>query len=165
DPQVLRLDAVERRKRAAEDVVEAAELGRSLEREQVGRLLDDADHRVVAARVEADRADLLLGQVPALAAEADALLDLDDRGGERERLVLRYAQQVEREPLRGARPDPGQARQLRDEIVDGGREHGGSVPRCPGWTTREPSVTPASHFCVGTWYRRALLEARQAEAA
>src|SRR5439155_2855783 len=154
DPQVLRLDAVERRKRAAEDVVEAAELGRSLEREQVGRLLDDADHGVVAARVEADRADLLLRQVPALAAEANALLDLDDRGGERERLVLGHAQQMEGEPLRGARPDPRQASQLRDEVVDGRGEHGGSVPRCPGWTTRAPSVTPESHFCVGTWYQR-----------
>jgi hypothetical protein len=37
-------------------VVEAAELGCALERDQVDRLLDDADDRVVAARIETDRA-------------------------------------------------------------------------------------------------------------
>ena len=84
DPQVLGLDAVERRERAAEHVVEAAVLVRALERDHVDRLLDDADDGAVAARVEADRAELLLGQVAALAAEADALLDLLDRVRERD---------------------------------------------------------------------------------
>jgi hypothetical protein len=60
-------------------VVEPAELGRPLDRDQVDRRLDHADQGVVAAAVEADRADLVLGQVPALAAEADALLHLGDR--------------------------------------------------------------------------------------
>ncbi len=39
-----------------------------------------------------------------------------DRRRERERLVLRRAQQVEGEPLRGARADARQPRQLRDEF-------------------------------------------------
>ena len=43
--------AVDRRQRAAEHVVEAAELVGALERDHVGGLLDDADHRAVAARV------------------------------------------------------------------------------------------------------------------
>ena len=30
---------------------------------------------------------------------------------------------MERQPLRGARADPGQAGQLRDEVVDGGAQH------------------------------------------
>ena len=30
---------------------------------------------------------------------------------------------MERQPLRGARADAGQARQLRDEVVDGGAQH------------------------------------------
>ena len=76
DAQVARLDAVERRERAAEHVVEAAELRRPLERDDVDRLLDDADQRVVAPRVGADAAELLLGEVAALAAEAHALLHL-----------------------------------------------------------------------------------------
>ena len=57
----------------------------------------------------------------------DALLHLGDRLGERERLLLRDREQVERQPLRGARADPGQARQLRDEVVDGGAQHGGRL--------------------------------------
>jgi hypothetical protein len=38
---------------------------------------------------------------------------------------------VEREPLRRARADPRQARQLGDEVLDGGREHGAIVPLNP----------------------------------
>ena len=72
DPEVAGLDAVERRERAAEDVVEAAVLVRPLEREHVDGLLDDADHRAVAPRVGADAAELLLGEVAALAARPDA---------------------------------------------------------------------------------------------
>src|SRR5207244_2821755 len=105
DPQVFRLDAVERGERAAEDVVEAAKLVRPLERDEVDRLLDDADEGVVAASVDADAAELLLGEVPALAAEADALLDLVDRARERRRLVLRDLEEVEGEPLRRRRAD------------------------------------------------------------
>jgi hypothetical protein len=104
-------------------VVEAAVLVRSLERDQVGRVLDDADQRVVAAGVEADRAHLVLRQVPALVAEPDARLDLLDRRSERERLVLRDPQEVEREPVRRARADTGQPRQLRDQVLDTRREH------------------------------------------
>jgi hypothetical protein len=69
---VFRLDAVERRERAAEDVVKASELACPLDRQQIDGLLDDADQGVVTARVQADRADLVLGQVAALPAEADA---------------------------------------------------------------------------------------------
>ena len=79
DAQVAGLDAVERRERAAEHVVEPAVLVRPLEREHVDGLLDDADDRAVAPRVRADAAELLLGQVAALAARPDALLDVGDR--------------------------------------------------------------------------------------
>ena len=96
---------------------------RPLERDDVDGLLDDAHDRAVAPRVGADHAELLLGQVAAVAAEVHALLHLADRLGERERLLRRHGEQVERQPLRGARADPGQARQLRDEVVDGGAQH------------------------------------------
>ena len=96
---------------------------RALDREEVGGLLHDADDRAVAASVEADRAELLLGQVSALTAEADALLDLANRVGERDRLLLRDAQKVEREPLRRAGADAGQARELGDQVVDERAEH------------------------------------------
>ena len=128
DPQVLGLDAVERRERAAEDVVEAAVLVRPLERDHVDGLLDDADDGAVAARVEADRAELLLGQVAALAAEADALLDLLDRVRERDGLVLLRREDVESESLRRPRADPGQPRQLRDQVVHRGAQHPHNLP-------------------------------------
>jgi predicted enzyme related to lactoylglutathione lyase len=123
DAQVLGIDAVDRGERAAEDVVQATKLARSLDRDQVDRLLDDADQRVVAAGVETDRTALLLGEVPALVAEADALLHVLDRGGERECLVLGTLQEVEREAVRSASPDAGEARKLRDKVLDGGAEH------------------------------------------
>ena len=126
-----------RAERAAEDVVEAAVIRvRALERDDVDRLLDDADRGVVAACVEADRACLFLGQVPALAAEADALLHLVERGGERGCLLRRALEDVEREPLRGALADPGQACQLRDEVLDGGAEHRAIVPATVGRSVR-----------------------------
>src|ERR1700675_3704607 len=112
------LDTVERRERAAEHVVEAAKLVRPLERNESGRLLDDADQRGVAPLVDADRAQRVLGEVAALVAEADALLHVADLLGERERLRLRHLEQGEPEPLRRALADAGQARQLRNEIVD-----------------------------------------------
>ena len=122
------LDAVDRRQRATEDVVQAAIFVRALQGDEVRRLLDDADERPVAPLVAADLTALLFGQVPALAAEADALLDLVDRRREGLRLVTRDSEQVEREPMRGTRADSGQARQLRDEVVDGRREHVRIVP-------------------------------------
>ena len=48
-----------------------------------------------------------VGEVEAHLAQADPLLDLADRVGERERVLLAGAQQVEGEPLRGAAADPG----------------------------------------------------------
>jgi hypothetical protein len=106
---VLRLDSVERRKGAAEDVVEAAVLVCSLDRDHVDGLLDHADGAAVAPPVRADRAELLLGQVAALAAEPNELLHVLDRRGERERLLLRRREQVEREPLRRPLADARQA--------------------------------------------------------
>ena len=77
----------------------------------------------VAAGVGADDAELFLGQVAALAAEADPLLHLPDRVGERARLLLGDAQEVERQPLRRPGADAGQARKLSDEVVDDRAEH------------------------------------------
>ena len=101
---------------------------RPLDRDQVGRLLHHADHGAVAPRVAADLAGLLLGEVAALGAEADALLDLLECGRERQGLVLRHPEEVEGEPLSRPRPDSGQPRQLRDEVLDRGRKHLSILP-------------------------------------
>jgi hypothetical protein len=79
DPQVLGVDAVDRRQRAAEHVIAAAVLVGALERDHVRGLLDDADQRGVAALVLADPAARSLREVAADLAQADPLLDVADR--------------------------------------------------------------------------------------
>ena len=105
DPQPIRADAVDRRDRAVEDVVEALELARPLEGEDVERLLDDAQAGLVAARVAADRTERLIADVEAAVAEDDLVADVDERRGERARLGVLGPQQVEGQPLGGLRAD------------------------------------------------------------
>ena len=119
DLQALGADAVDRRDRAVEDVVEALELGRPLEREHVERLLDDAQPALVAARVAADRAQRLVADVEAALAEDDLVAHGDERRGERPRLRVGRAQQVVGQALGGLRADAGQAGERLDEPGDG----------------------------------------------
>ena len=107
DAQVAGLDAVERRQRSAENVVQAAILAGALDRDDVDRLLDDADDGAVAPRVRADLAELLLGQVPALAAEAHARLDVLDRASELERVLGRVESMWNASRCAVRRPIPG----------------------------------------------------------
>ena len=79
DAQIVGADAVERREHAVQHVVAAAKAAGALDREQIGRRGDHADEARVAARVAAQRARILLGEVHAHRAEADLLLDLDER--------------------------------------------------------------------------------------
>ena len=87
DVQVGGLHAVERAEGAAQHVVEAVELARALDGDDVGRLLDDADEARLAARVGADGAQLAFGEVEALPAEPDLLLDLGDGRRQRQDLL------------------------------------------------------------------------------
>ena len=177
DPQMLGLDAVDRRERAAEHVVQAPELVRPLEREQVGRLLDDADERAVAARVAADRRSAPPRSGSRTRGRSGLVLDVADRVGERERLLLRDAQQMEGEAVRRARADSRQARQLRDEVLDGRGEHGRIVPagRMPsGWTAKSASLNrsrgthrgqPRAHAGTSRLPHRALRPLRTIQSA
>ena len=124
DPQVLGVDAVDGRQGPPEHVVEAAELVRALERDDVARLLDDAHERPVAALVLADPAARPLGQVEADLAEPDALLDLPDRGDERDCLVVLDSEQVEGQSLCRALADAREPAQLGDQALDRRRLHG-----------------------------------------
>ena len=76
DVQVLGVDSVDRRQRAAQHVVAARPLVGALDRDDVARLLDDADQLGVAARVLTDAAARADRQVEADLALADGLLDL-----------------------------------------------------------------------------------------
>src|SRR6266567_2117276 len=75
-PQILGADAVERGKRAKQDVVAPAELAGALEREEIVGLLDDAQDALVSLRVAADAAGILFRDVEADAAVDDARLEL-----------------------------------------------------------------------------------------
>jgi hypothetical protein len=94
------------------------ELARALDRDHVAGLLDHADRRRLTPVVLADAAGRLGREVEADLALPDGLLDLADGVGERERLLVGGAEDVEGEPLRGALPDAGQARELGDQSVD-----------------------------------------------
>ena len=174
DLQVLGVDAVDRRQRAAEHVVAPAVLVRALDRDDVAGLLDDADQARVAPLVLADPAARLVGEVEAHLAQADALLDLADRVGERVGVLGRGAQDVERQPLRGALPDARQLAELGDEALDGRgvqgwalalllRAAGGAVRRAAG--QRPPGRRAAAEAAEAAAEAERLERAGRVEAA
>ena len=92
---------------------------RALDRQQVGGLFDHADHLPAAARVGAERARVALGEREADRAQADLVLDREERVGQALRVVAVGAQDVEGEARGGALADPGQARELLDQAGHG----------------------------------------------
>jgi hypothetical protein len=97
----------------------------ALDGDDVAGLLDDADLPRVAALVRANPAARAVGEVEADLAEADLLLDLADRVGQRVGVLGVGAQDVEGQPLGGARPDARQLAELGDQALDGRGEQGG----------------------------------------
>ena len=75
-------------------------------------------HRGVPVVVEADRAQRVLGDVETPVAEPHPRLGIGERVGEAGDVVGGHLQEVERDPLRRLRPDPGQPAQLVDEGLD-----------------------------------------------
>lgn len=62
-----------------QNVVAAVECVRTFDDQYVTRLFNDAEYAMVTARVAADVANLVLGQIEALATRSDACLDCSDR--------------------------------------------------------------------------------------
>ncbi len=91
DLELIWADPFDRGDGAVQDVVAALELPGALEGNHVQRLLDDADC-LVTRWVGADCARIALGDVEAVRAEPDALLDIEDRLGERSRFLARAAE-------------------------------------------------------------------------
>src|SRR5437867_3775873 len=113
-------DAVERRQTSAEHVIHAAKLPGPLDRSDVRRLLDHADDRRVTARVAADDAERVLGEVEAALARTNPVAEREQRFREAATLFLRLLQQMIREAERRLSTDPRQLRQLRCQIVNRG---------------------------------------------
>ena len=118
DAQILGGDPVDRRQRAAEHVVAPGELVRALDRDHIRGLLDHADELGIAPLVGADPADRPVREVEARLAQPDPLLDLPDRLGERKRLLVGGAKEVEGQPLGGATADSRELGQLGDQPLD-----------------------------------------------
>jgi len=116
--QVVRPDALDRADRAAEHVIAAAELAGLLDREDVLRLLDHAQHGLVAPGVAADPALVSLGDVEADPAEPHLVLDLEQDLGQPTHVGLIGLKQVERDPLGALGTDAGESAELVDEVLD-----------------------------------------------
>ena len=74
---------------------------------------------MVAARILADAAARLVGEVEAHLAQPDLLLDLADRVGQRVGVIRGGAQDVERQPLGTAAADAGQLGELAHQALHG----------------------------------------------
>ena len=109
-----------------QDVVEALELARSIEGEDVEGLLHHAQPALVTTGVAADRAEGLIADVEADVAEDDLVADGHEGRGQRSRLGIGRAKQVVGQPLGGLRPDAREPGEGLDETcyrLDQGRRH------------------------------------------
>src|SRR6185503_7428423 len=115
DLQVVWADTVQRRQRAHQHVIQAAELACLLDDGHVLRLLDDADHFLVARCAGAEGARIGVGDVIASRAVGNAILDVADRLAQAFGILARRAQDVKSEALGALRADAGQFLELLDE--------------------------------------------------
>src|SRR6266542_3145681 len=131
---------------AVEELLDAEVLGADAveraDRGDVFRFLDNADRGDVAAGVAADPAQLGLRDVAALVAEAHEVLGPLDDLRQPAGLVRRRLHQVERQALRGLRPDARKPGQLVDEVLDRPLVHGSGTPA--GHAHDQPSGSGAS---------------------
>src|SRR5574341_387443 len=90
---------------AMQHVVEAEVHPRGLDGDNVVRLLDHAHHRGVATGIRAERAQLAVADVVAGGAQAELVLDVENRLREVFGIFPRGAEDVESKSLRGLLPD------------------------------------------------------------
>ncbi len=129
--QLVGTDAVDRRQRAAEDVVDAGELAAALDGEHIEGLLDNAQHGLVAARVRAHRAEIALGDEVAAAARPHPVMQVAKRRGQSSGGLRRRAHAVEGQPLGRLGTDAGQPAELRGQPLDRRGDHSHRVRAVP----------------------------------
>ena len=121
DRKVFRADVIERGEPPAERVVTALEDARAFEREDVGRLFDDAERRVGAGLVAADLAGVLRGEKAAVTAGAH-LGGVFEHGLGHLPATAAFpavgAHQPESDALGAAGSDAGQTLELDDEALE-----------------------------------------------
>src|SRR6266576_2373176 len=131
--QLVGSHAIEGGNSAAEHMVAAAVAAGALDGADVTRFLDHAQQGRIAARVAANRARILLGEVAARDAGRD--LAADPANGIRQpfRGFRGLLKQMEREPLGGLTPDAGELGELRHELLDGGHGRPGPDAYSGSW--------------------------------
>ena len=135
-------------------MVDAVERARLFEGDQVARLFDDADGRLVAAGIAADRADRLvgLGQVEADLAMADLVLGVRMASAS-SRASRRGSSAGDGRAARRMGADAGQASQGRYQPIDGRRVAGAghlSASLAAGSRRRGRETGPAAVRRSGT---------------
>src|SRR4029077_15286313 len=123
NPKLFWPNARQRVQRATEHVVATAEFTGALDALHTLRLLDNAYQRRIPARIAADPASVLVGDVAAHRAELHAVAHLAQHGGQPIDVGRLHRQQMKRDTLRALRPDTGQLAELVDQILDGAFEH------------------------------------------
>src|SRR5262249_27686279 len=125
-----------------QDVIDAADHARGLELQQILRLFDDDDLRLVAARVGADGAGVGLGEIEADAAVVDVFLDVADGVDKTEGACLVGLEDVKGDPLGGGRADAGELFEFAGQAAQGLGDvfcHRGRIPNSR--PARAPAAT------------------------
>jgi hypothetical protein len=97
-------------------MVETVIAVRPLKRKDVQRLLDDANMRLVAPRVRAERTWIAFRKVPADAAEDDPFLDLHDSIREQTSIVRRLPKDIVCKTLRRLGTNPWQLAEFLNQM-------------------------------------------------
>ncbi len=95
-----------------QDMIKPMIVTRLFYRNEIVRLLDDANYRTITRRRRAEPARVNIGQVIADRAENNFLFDLSERPYETFDIGLRHPQDMKRETLRGFVTDSRQALKL-----------------------------------------------------
>jgi hypothetical protein len=119
DTKLFGPDALDRIQCTTEHVIAPSELSRPFDSDDVARILNDTDKRLISSLVCTDRADRARADVEAQLADHCFLGDFDDGAGETKRVFFCHLQQVKSYSLRGLRSDTRQASEFVDEILYG----------------------------------------------
>ena len=98
-------------------MVQSLVLPRILDRQHVGHLFDDADRRMVALVVGADRADILVGEVVALRAIFDLVAETVNAFRHFSDRFALHPQDVDGQAQRRTAPYAREFRQLADNVL------------------------------------------------
>jgi hypothetical protein len=117
DPQIFRADVIERRDASAQGMIAAAEGARFLKRQNIGRLLDDAEKIGRTGSVGANVADSIGREVATQFASMNGFTRGRDGARDLLRLISARLHHPKRDALGRARANSGHLPQLRDQIT------------------------------------------------